>query len=164
MEQERKRADDIVKKLIDTHTTISTMESCTSGLIASMITDTEGASAIFPGGYVTYLNETKILNGVDANVIEKYGVYSRKCANAMAETAQKKLHTDIAIGITGTTGNVDPNNADSVQGQVYFCIRMGKENQTYELETVVSEMNRHEIKQMYADYVFEKLELLLKKE
>ena len=48
MEQERKRADDIVKKLIDTHTTISTMESCTSGLIASMITDTEGASAIFP--------------------------------------------------------------------------------------------------------------------
>ena len=89
MEQERKRADDIVKKLIDTHTTISTMESCTSGLIASMITDTEGASAIFPGGYVTYLNETKILNGVDANVIEKYGVYSRECANAMAETAQK---------------------------------------------------------------------------
>ena len=148
MEQERKRADDIVKKLIDTHTTISTMESCTSGLIASMITDTEGASAIFPGGYVTYLNETKILNGVDANVIEKYGVYSRECANAMAETAQKKLHTDIA----------------SVQGQVYFCIRMGKENHTYELETVVSEMNRHEIKQMYADYVFEKLELLLKKE
>ena len=113
MEQERKRADDIVKKLIDTHTTISTMESCTSGLIASMITDTEGASAIFPGGYVTYLNETKILNGVDANVIEKYGVYSRECANAMAETVQKKLHTDIAIGITGTTGNVDPNNADS---------------------------------------------------
>ena len=92
MEQERKRADDIVKKLIDTHTTISTMESCTSGLIASIITDTEGASAIFPGGYVTYLNETKILNGVDANVIEKYGVYSRECANAMAETAQKKLH------------------------------------------------------------------------
>ena len=164
MEQERKRADDIVKKLIDTHTTISTMESCTSGLIASMITDTEGASAIFPGGYVTYLNETKILNGVDANVIEKYGVYSRECANAMAETAQKKLHTDIAIGITGTTGNVDPNNADSVQGQVYFCILIGKENHTYELETVVSDMNRHEIKQMYADYVFEKLELLLKKE
>ena len=93
MEQERKRADDIVKKLIDTHTTISTMESCTSGLIASMITDTEGASAIFPGGYVTYLNETKILNGVDANVIEKYGVYSRECANAMAEkTAHRHCH------------------------------------------------------------------------
>ena len=108
MEQERKRADDIVKKLIDTHTTISTMESCTSGLIASMITDTEGASAIFPGGYVTYLNETKILNGVDANVIEKYGVYSRECANAMAETAQgmwirtmRTVYRDRYISVSG---------------------------------------------------------------
>ena len=58
MEQTQK--DNIIKKLIDTHTTVSTMESCTSGMIASTITDTEGASAIFPGGYVTYLNETKI--------------------------------------------------------------------------------------------------------
>ena len=58
MEQTQK--DNIIKKLIDTHTTVSTMESCTSGMIASTITDTEGASAIFPGGYVTYLNETKV--------------------------------------------------------------------------------------------------------
>ena len=49
MNQQEK--DKIVRKLIDTNTTISTMESCTSGLIASMITDTEGASAVFPGGY-----------------------------------------------------------------------------------------------------------------
>lgn len=46
MEQQKK--DQIIQKLINTRTTISTMESCTSGLIASMITDTEGASAIFP--------------------------------------------------------------------------------------------------------------------
>ena len=52
--------DAVIKKLIAGRKTISTMESCTSGLIASMITDTEGASAIFPGGYVTYLNETKV--------------------------------------------------------------------------------------------------------
>ena len=50
--------DSIIKQLIASHTTISTMESCTSGLIASLITDTEGASAVFPGGYVTYLNES----------------------------------------------------------------------------------------------------------
>ena len=57
MNQQEK--DKIVRKLIDTNTTISTMESCTSGLIASMITDTEGASAVFPGGYVTYLNKKR---------------------------------------------------------------------------------------------------------
>lgn len=66
----RVQTDCIIKKLIKSGTTISTMESCTSGLIASMITDTEGASAIFPGGYVTYLNETKIFVGVDENIIK----------------------------------------------------------------------------------------------
>jgi len=100
MNQQEK--DKIVRKLIDTNTTISTMESCTSGLIASMITDTEGASAVFPGGYVTYLNKTKILCGVDEKIIKEHGVYSKQCARAMAETAQKNLHTEIAVGITGT--------------------------------------------------------------
>lgn len=161
MEQNRKQADDIVKKLIETHTTISTMESCTSGLIASMITDTEGASAIFPGGFVTYLNETKILIGVDANVIEQYGVYSRECAEAMAKTAQEKLHTDIAIGITGTTGNVDPNNADSVQGQAFFCIRVKDQIHSYEIREDVTGKSRHQIKQRYAERVFEALESLI---
>mgnify|MGYP000031337880 FL=1 len=116
MEQTQK--DNIIKKLIDTHTTVSTMESCTSGMIASTITDTEGASAIFPGGYVTYLNETKIFIGVEEEIIRKYGVYSKECAEEMARTVQAKMHTDIAIGITGTTGNIDPNNADSMQGVV----------------------------------------------
>ena len=154
---EQKEKNSIIKKLIDTHTTISTMESCTSGMIASTITDTEGASAIFPGGYVTYLNETKIFIGVEKEIIQKYGVYSKECAEAMAQTAQEKLNTDVAIGITGTTGNVDPNNADSVQGQVYFCIRIGNQAHTFELQAEVADMSRHEIKQMYADEVFEKL-------
>ena len=101
MNQQEK--DKIVRKLIDTNTTISTMESCTSGLIASMITDTEGASAVFPGGYVTYLNKTKILCGVDEKIIKEHGVYSKQCARSMAETAQKNLHTEIAIGITMST-------------------------------------------------------------
>lgn len=157
MEKKKIQVEDIIKYLINTHTTISTMESCTSGLIASMITDTEGASAIFPGGFVTYLNETKILIGVDEKIIDQYGVYSRQCAEAMAKTAQKKLHTDIAIGITGTTGNIDPNNADSVQGEVYFCIYMEGKAHIFELRTEVANMSRHAIKQMYADAVFEKL-------
>ena len=153
--------DNIIKRLIASHTTISTMESCTSGLIASMITDTEGASAIFPGGFVTYLNETKILVGVDADVIREYGVYSKECAEAMAKTAQAKFGTDIAIGITGTTGNIDPNNADSVQGQAFFCIRINEKSYSYEIREDVTEMSRHEIKQGYADQVFETLEHLI---
>ena len=158
---EQSKRNRIIEKLIESHTTISTMESCTSGLIASMITDTEGASAIFPGGFVTYLNETKILVGVDAQVIRKYGVYSRECAEAMAKTVQEKLGTDIAIGITGTTGNIDPNNADSVKGQAYFCIVIRDVAYSYEIREDVAGMSRHEIKKRYAERVFEALESLI---
>ena len=154
--------DNIIKRLIVSGTTISTMESCTSGLIASMITDTEGASAIFPGGYVTYINQTKIFVGVDEDIIKKYGVYSNECAKAMAETVKEKMNTDIAIGITGTTGNVDPNNADSVQGKVHFCIIVGEKVNSFEFDANVKGMSRHEIKELYAKKVFEKLEGIIK--
>lgn len=157
-----KISEKVIRELIDTHTTISTMESCTSGLIASMITDIEGASAIFPGGYVTYLNETKVLVGVDKSVIDTYGVYSKECAEAMAKTAKQNLKTDIAIGITGTTGNLDPNNADSIKGQVFFCILVNDKAHTFEVNVDVTGKNRHEIKQMYADRVFEELYLSLR--
>ena len=122
---EQKQTDVVIKTLIEKQTTISTMESCTSGLIASMITDTEGASA-------------------------------------MAKTVQEKLHTDISIGVTGTTGNVDPNNADSVQGKMFFCIRIQNMPYTYEVNTEVTGRSRHEIKQFYADQIFEKLSDLIK--
>ena len=157
---EQKQLDRIIKRLIDTHTTISTMESCTSGLIASMITDTEGASAVFPCGYVTYLNETKVFAGVDEAVIRKYGVYSRECAEAMAKTVREKLHTDIGIGITGTTGNLDPNNTDSVQGVAFFCIVIKDRVNIFEIHADVTKLSRHEIKKLYADRVFQELDAL----
>ena len=158
----KNKIDNLIKKLISSGTTISTMESCTSGLIASMITDTEGASAIFPGGYVTYLNQTKIFVGVDEGIINKYGVYSNECAKAMAQTVKEKLNTDIAIGITGTTGNVDPNNADSVQGVAFFCILVHEKPYVFEVHAEVSGMSRHEIKLLYTDRVFQELKKLVK--
>lgn len=151
----------LIEKLIRNHRTISTMESCTSGLIASMITDIEGASAIFPGGYVTYSNETKIKVGVDSSIIETYGVYSSECAKAMARTVQKAMETEIAIGITGTTGNIDPNNQDSIQGEVYYCILIGEQEYEYHLKMNVDGMERKEIKETYANAVFEKMRIIL---
>ena len=105
--------------LIDRKMTITTMESITCGQIASMITDTEGASAILKG---TYSNEAKIMQGVPEAVIETYGVYSKETARAMAEACKQAYRADIGIGITGTTGNIDPNNQDSVPGEVYYAV------------------------------------------
>ena len=98
MRLDNRKATDIaqlIKKLIATHTTISTMESCTSGLIASMITDTEGASAIFPGGYVTYLNETKIFIGVDPKVLEM--ICSRSMQSISSQARRRLLSRQSAV-------------------------------------------------------------------
>ena len=115
----------LTELLIDRKYTITTMESATSGQIASLITDTEGSSAVLKGAFITYSNEAKILQGVPAETIEKYTVYSRETAEAMASACMKAYNAQIGIGVTGTMGNVDPANPEaSVPGQVYFAIGM----------------------------------------
>ena len=111
--------------LIERGLTITTMESATSGQLASLITDTEGSSAVLKGAFVTYCNEAKIQQGVPARILERYTVYSGETAEAMAEACRKAYDADIGIGVTGTMGNVDPANPEaSVPGQVYFAIAM----------------------------------------
>jgi nicotinamide-nucleotide amidase len=43
---------------------LATMESCTGGLLANLITDVPGSSAYFKGGMVAYTDEAKISHGV----------------------------------------------------------------------------------------------------
>ena len=69
----------VVDKLIKLNKTVSTMESCTGGFIASSITDIEGASDILKFSAVTYSNEYKIKMGVSKEIIDKYSVYSISC-------------------------------------------------------------------------------------
>ncbi|SFA89813.1 nicotinamide-nucleotide amidase/nicotinamide-nucleotide amidase [Acetitomaculum ruminis DSM 5522] len=118
----RKDYEKLTKLLIEKNWTITTMESATSGQIASLITDTSGASAIFKGAFITYSNEAKILNGVDAKVIEKYSVYSKETAIEMAKACKKAYNSKIGIGVTGTMGNIDPANKEaSIPGEVDFA-------------------------------------------
>ena len=115
-----KKYESITNYLIKHKLTISTMESCTAGMVASFLTDTEGSSATLKGAYITYCNEAKIKQGVPAETIDKYGVYSRETALAMAAACMDSYSADIGIGVTGTLGNTDPNNTDSVPGEVHI--------------------------------------------
>lgn len=125
----------LTQKLIEKSMTITTMESATSGQIASLITDTEGSSAVLKGAFVTYCNEAKIMQGVPANIIEKYTVYSKETAKAMAEACARTYEANIGIGVTGTMGNIDPENREaSVPGQVYFAISVNGDTSTYDME------------------------------
>ena len=112
----------LTKTLIEKGLSITTMESCTAGLIASLITDTEGSSAIIKGAYITYSNQAKVQAGVPSGTIEKFGVYSIETAVAMATACRKAFSADIGIGVTGSMGNIDPANGDSVPGEVFFAI------------------------------------------
>lgn len=79
----------LTKLLIEKNLTITTMESATSGQIASLITDTEGSSAVLKGAFVTYCNEAKIMQGVPAEVLGYlYGIFKGN-GEAMPGHAQK---------------------------------------------------------------------------
>ncbi|MCR5624906.1 MAG: CinA family protein [Lachnospiraceae bacterium] len=125
----------LTKLLIEKGLTITTMESATSGQIASLITDTEGSSAVLKGAFITYCNEAKIMQGVPAEVIDKYTVYSRETAEAMVKACVKAYDANIGIGVTGTMGNVDPQNSEaSVPGQVYFAIGINGKVESYHIQ------------------------------
>ena len=95
----------IADLLIQNNLTVSTAESCTSGLLASRLTDVPGSSQYFKGGSVCYSNELKINDiGVDKDLIEKYGAVSEEAAESLAKNIAKKNNTDIGIGITGIAG------------------------------------------------------------
>jgi len=84
--------------------TVSTMESCTGGLLASTITDVSGSSDYFNGGLVTYTADVKFSFGVADELLEKYGTVHPEVAAAMADVVRKRFNSDIGIGITGVAG------------------------------------------------------------
>lgn len=112
----------IVQKLIQKNLTISTMESCTGGGIANEITNISGASSVLRESYVTYCNEAKIKQGVSADIIEKFTVYSKETAIEMAKAAKHQANSDIGIGVTGQLGRIDPANPINTLNHVWFAI------------------------------------------
>ncbi len=91
--------------LIDNDKTLATAESCTGGYLGSLITSIPGASGYFPGGVVTYSNESKQRDiNVPLDIIESHGAVSEECAVAMADGCRKKFDTDYALSITGIAG------------------------------------------------------------
>ena len=86
----RYKMKEIVELLKEKNKTISTMESCTGGFIASSITDVEGSSEILKFSAVTYSNEYKIKMGVKKETIDEYSVYSIEVAKEMKAIQEVK--------------------------------------------------------------------------
>jgi PncC family amidohydrolase len=151
----------ITDTLIQRELRIATMESCTSGLIASTITDYEGASAILSGSTITYSNNAKVMAGVSQDTIDHYGVYSLETATAMAAQTKATFQCDISIGITGSFSNVDPNNEDSVAGMIFYEILYRGNELPIKLVYHNLDLSRKEIKQRTVDIVLATLSAML---
>ena len=79
-------AEEVVKLLKEKKMTVTTVESCTGGLLSGTLVDVAGASDVFMQGFVTYANEAKVsLVGVKEATLEAYGAVSEQTAREMAE-------------------------------------------------------------------------------
>lgn len=105
-EEEEESMQSVVAKLLcDKKLTISTAESCTGGLIASMLIEYPGISEIFMEGEITYSNEAKMRRlGVKKETLDKYGAVSKEVAEEMAIGIAREAKTSIGISTTGIAG------------------------------------------------------------
>ena len=111
----------LLKECKNRHVKISTVESCTGGLISALLTSIPGSSSVVERGFVTYSNDAKIdMVGVPLALIEQYGAVSRQVCCAMAEGAIKNSLADFALAVTGIAGP-DGGTLSKPVGLVYIA-------------------------------------------
>jgi nicotinamide-nucleotide amidase len=112
----------LLAKASERELTLATAESCTGGMLASLLTDVQGVAHAFERGFVTYTEEAKQeMLGVPPELFQTVGAVSREVALAMAEGALERSRAHIALSITGFADSGDE------PGLVHFaCARKGR--------------------------------------
>ena len=110
----------LVKILKEKNLTISSCESLTGGMFASEIVGVSGASSVFKGSFVTYMDECKeiLLDGKE--ILKTLGAISEEMAYKMASVVKFKLDTNIAVSFTGNAGPTPME--DKPVGLIYIGI------------------------------------------
>lgn len=112
----------VAETLIQNRVTIAFAESCTGGLISSVITDIPGISAVFDRAVVTYSNKSKVESlGVKEETLDKFGAVSRETAIEMAEGIRSIAGTDLGLSVTGIAGP-DGGSEEKPVGLVYIAL------------------------------------------
>lgn len=150
-----KKAEKLVKLLIENSYTISFAESCTGGMMASAIVDIPDASKVLNASFVTYANEAKMkYAGVSEKTLEQFGAVSEQTAGEMALGTAKANQADVAVGISGIAGPLGGTKEKPV-GTVCFGYYIGGELKT---ETVhFPDEGRNRIRKMSVDHVLQVL-------
>lgn len=123
----------LVSSLRERRLTIATAESLTAGLISAAIADVPGASAVLRGGLSAYATEVKReCLSISAELIERHGVISPECAEAMAYQSRVLFGADLAISATGVAGP-DQQEGQPV-GTVFIAVATAADLQTSRLD------------------------------
>jgi len=121
----KKISQKIIRLLKKKRLKISFAESCTGGLLSSVITSISGSSKVFTLGLVTYSNQSKnrVLK-IPKEIIRKHGAVSMQCCLSMINNLSKISKTNISVSITGIAG---PNGGTKKKpvGLVYVGIKKG---------------------------------------
>ncbi len=117
-------ADDLARVvgrlLRESRRTVALAESCTGGMVSSLLTDVPGSSEYFLGSVVSYANSAKeSLLGVNAATLRQRGAVSEEAAVAMAVGARERFDADVAVSVTGIAGP-DGGSPEKPVGTVYF--------------------------------------------
>ena len=116
-------AETAVRLLVEKKQTVAVAESCTGGMVAQMITDVPGSSAVFEYGITSYGDWVKNASlGVDNSLLKKYTAISSAVGAEMARGARKNGMATYGIGITGIAGPGVGSYLDKEVGQVYIAV------------------------------------------
>jgi nicotinamide-nucleotide amidase len=111
----------VLELLRERGATLTTAESCTGGLIASMLTRIPGSSEGFHAGFVTYSNPIKYaVLGVDQEVLAREGAVSEPVVRQMALGGIAQSGADYAIAVSGIAGP-DGGTEDKPVGTVWLA-------------------------------------------
>ncbi len=123
----------VVRLLRDKGCTVAFAESCTGGMVAKMLTDIPGSSAVFWGGVVSYSNEAKTrILGVSDETLKRYGAVSPETAREMARGMRNLARSTFGISLTGIAGP-EGGTPEKPVGLVYLGMATAEGEETREL-------------------------------
>ena len=124
---------------------VITAESCTGGLVATVLSEAPGAAEYLDGGFVTYTPEQKCTAlKLDEKLVGKFGPVSAEVAEAMARGALECSQADIAVSVTGVAGP-EPDERGNPVGLVYLaCAR--RENHCVGVKREFGDIGRSRIR------------------